>query len=194
MDRDRTAPPPAAGAHSLASLLTRVAAGDEVAFAALYDATASRVFGLALTLLGDGTQAELVTEDTYRQVWREAALRDVGCRALPWILAMAHEKATSRARQTLPGSRRRGVSLSASVSGRGQGGSLGEEQPPSAARRVRQAVERLAPTQREHLALAYFGGHTCPEVAAPTGTSQEAASSSIRDGLLRLRSLMNGEE
>ena len=172
-----------------------MAAGDDDAFAALYDETASRVFGLALSILRDRAQAETVTEETYRQIRREAARFDAGrTGAIPWILTIAHGNATLRAQLPLSGTRRTGRRLSASTRGRvracdTEAGELSYEDG-----RVRRALGRLTPVQRESLELAYLGGHTRSEVADLTRTSDELASSAIRDGLLRLRDLLNGDE
>ena len=53
-------------------LLARVGAGDRQAFAALYDATAPRVFGLVRRLVVDPAQAEEVTQDVYLEIWQTA--------------------------------------------------------------------------------------------------------------------------
>ncbi|MEG2576954.1 MAG: RNA polymerase subunit sigma, partial [Glutamicibacter sp.] len=44
-------------------LLQQVALGDESAFESLYDAMASRVFGLVLRVLRDNAQSEEVTQE-----------------------------------------------------------------------------------------------------------------------------------
>lgn len=62
----RAAPTPAAG-PDLAGLVGRMAQGDEAALAALYDATAAVVSGLALRILRDRSAAEEVTIEAYTQ-------------------------------------------------------------------------------------------------------------------------------
>ena len=83
MDPDpaqRRRPPPggAGGAGpELAELLQRSARGDRAAFAALYDATAARVHGLALRVVRDPAQAEEVTQEAFLEIWRTASRYDV---------------------------------------------------------------------------------------------------------------------
>ena len=55
-----------------ASLVARLAGGDEHALARLYDSTNRIVYGLALRILGDPSSAEDVTTEVYLQVWRTA--------------------------------------------------------------------------------------------------------------------------
>ena len=54
----------------LDALLRRVAQRDADAFAAFYDATRARVFGLVTRVLRDPGYSEETTQDVYLQVWR----------------------------------------------------------------------------------------------------------------------------
>lgn len=53
---------------ALGELVTRLATGDESAFAQLYDCTNRIVYGLALRILGDSSSAEDVAMEVYLQV------------------------------------------------------------------------------------------------------------------------------
>jgi RNA polymerase sigma-70 factor (ECF subfamily) len=57
-------------------MVRRVATGDRVAFAELYDEVAPTVFGLAHGLVRNRELAEEVTQDVFVCVWREACLFD----------------------------------------------------------------------------------------------------------------------
>ena len=57
----------------LLSLIDRVAARDEAALRQLYDATAAKLYGLALRVVGKPEWAEDCLQDTFLQVWRSAA-------------------------------------------------------------------------------------------------------------------------
>src|ERR1700712_199964 len=83
--------------------LMRVAQGDRAAFSALYDATASRVFGLVRRLLVDSAQAEEVTQEVYLEIW-QTATRCEATRggAMSWMLTRAHRRAVDRIRSAQP--------------------------------------------------------------------------------------------
>lgn len=59
---------------------------------------------------------------------------------------------------------------------------------------MRAALDALSPVQREALDLAYFEGHTYTEVATMLHLPVGTAKSRIRDGLIRLREVMEHDE
>lgn len=181
---------PAAGEPSLADLLRASARGDEQAFAALYDATAPRVHGLALRVVRDPAQAEEVTQEAYLEVWRTAARFDPDRgSALSWLLTLTHRKAVDRVRSAEAASRR-------DTSYHQQNQPIDHDATAEAAtasmeaRRVRGALASLTAVQREAVELAYFGGYTHTEVATMLQLPVGTAKTRIRDGLIRLRDAM----
>ena len=80
-------------------LLRRVARRDADAFAAFYDATRSRVFGLVTRVLRDRGYSEETTQEVYLQVWRSAETYDpTAGSALAWLMTLAHRRAVDRVR------------------------------------------------------------------------------------------------
>ena len=183
-----------AGAPSgLAAALRRCAAGDQHAFAEVYDATSARAFGLALRVLRDRAQAEDAVQEAYLQVWKQSARFD-GERgsAISWILMIVHGTAVSQVRSSQSRSNREEVYERQSDPLR-----VGREDPTSAAAdasmdadRVRDALGQLTELQRSAIELAYFEGRTHTEVAGIIGIPLGTAKTRIRDGLLRLRDVM----
>ncbi|GAA1514174.1 ECF RNA polymerase sigma factor SigK [Nocardioides humi] len=178
-----------AGGHGtdLGPLLQRAARGDTAAFAALYDATAARVHGLALRVVRDPAQAEEVTQEVFLEVWRRASRYDAARgSALAWLMTITHRKAVDRVRSAEAATRRdltyeqthRGVEHDSTA----EAAHAGLE-----ARRVRAALAQLTDVQREAIELAYFGGYTHTEVAALLDLPVGTAKTRIRDGLIRLR-------
>ena len=84
------APSPSAGEEDVWSstdaLLTRVASGDQLALAELYDLTSGRVYGLLLRAVKDPALAETMLRDVYVDVWTRATGFDVSAgAALTWL-------------------------------------------------------------------------------------------------------------
>ena len=88
-----SSPPPQPTSLQVAALIRQIADGDESAFAKLYDATASRLYGMALSVLGDAGAAEQVAFNVYVDLWRTARCYDPSVRdAYAWVqhLAVRH--------------------------------------------------------------------------------------------------------
>jgi RNA polymerase sigma-70 factor (ECF subfamily) len=177
-------------ALDLGALLRQAARGDQDAFAALYDATASRVYGLALRVVRDPAQAEEVVQEAFLDVWRTSSRFDPDRgSALSWVLTICHRKAVDRVRSAEAAARR-------DTTYETQNQTVDHDTTADAAeasleaKRVRNALGTLTAVQREAIELAYFGGYTHTEVAGilelPVGT----AKTRIRDGLIRLRDTM----
>ena len=172
---------------TLAAQLGAAGRGDAAAFAALYDSTAPRIYGLVLRVLADQHQSEEVTQEVFLQVWQHSHRFDPSRgSALSWLMTMAHRQAVDRVRAPEPGRRRDLADAE-----------LSDQTPIDQAahasleaRRVRGALATLSPAQRQALELAYFGGHTHTEVARVLELPHGSAKTRIRDGLVRLRDLL----
>lgn len=179
--------PEAAGQRELAGLLAAAARGDEQAFAALYDRTSPRVYGMVLRVVRDPAQAAEVTQDVYLQVWREAARFDPELGSvLSWLLMIAHRRAVDRVRSA------RAATLREDQYALRQADRPYDEVSEQVhagleAQRVHKALRDLTDTQREAINLAYFAGYTHREVAALLDLPLGTAKTRIRDGLIRLR-------
>jgi len=178
---------PAGAGPELAVLLQRSARGDRAAFAALYDATAARVHGLALRVVRNPAQAEEVTQEAFLEIWRTASRYDPERgSALSWLMTITHRKAVDRVRSAEATSRRdltyhhRNQSIDHDTTAESAHASL-------EARRIRSALTQLTEVQREAIELAYFGGYTHTEVATLLDLPVGTAKTRIRDGLIRLR-------
>jgi len=170
-----------------AALLRRSARGDEAAFAALYDATAPRVYGLVLRVLRDPAQAEEVAQESFLEIWRTATRYDAARgSALSWMLTIAHRRAVDRVRSAEAASRR---DVTYEERNRQVAHDSTAETAHAAleARRVRTALTELTQVQREAVELAYLGGYTHTEVAGILDLPVGTAKTRIRDGLIRLR-------
>ncbi|WP_374101148.1 sigma-70 family RNA polymerase sigma factor [Antrihabitans sp. YC2-6] len=174
-------------AAALDKLLQRTAGGDKGAFAALYDLTSSRVFGMTLRVLRDPGFAEETSQEVYLQVWRTAGSFDPAKgSAQSWLMTLAHRRAVDRVRSEQSNTDREIVYES--KNNPGEFDQVTEEVWDRIERRaVLECLDTLTPTQRESVALAYYGGRTYREVAADLGVAVPTIKSRIRDGLIRLR-------
>ncbi|MGZ8177938.1 ECF RNA polymerase sigma factor SigK [Williamsia sp. SKLECPSW1] len=178
----------------LVDLIHRVAAQDREAFAALYDATSSRVFGLIKRVLRDPGYAEETLQEVYLQVWQNAPnyRADMGS-VVSWILTIGHRRAVDRVRSE-EASTRRGVEYSVS--------SLTIETDlvvdSVVTREDRRAVivclGTLTDTQRESIELSYYGGLSYPQVAQRLNAALPTVKSRIRDGLRRLKTCLESSD
>ena len=184
---------PTAPAHShpdLADLLKACGRGDESAFARLYDATSSRVVGLAVRVVRDPAQAEEVAQEAFLDIWKNSGRFDPAKGSpLGWMLTIVHRKAVDRVRSAEASTRR-------DTSYHQQNQPIDHDSTAEAAaasleaRRVRVALQSLTAVQRQALELAYFGGYTHTEVATMLELPVGTAKTRIRDGLIRLRDTM----
>ncbi len=177
-------------ANRLSELLRLSARGDQQAFAELYDATSSRVFGLAVRVVRDPAQAEEVTQEAFLEVWRTASRFDSDRgSALSWLMTICHRKAVDRVRSA-EASTRRDTTYQNQNQTIDHDATADAAQASMEAKRVRGALEGLTPVQREAIELAYFGGYTHTEVAGILDLPVGTAKTRIRDGLIRLRDKM----
>jgi RNA polymerase sigma-70 factor, ECF subfamily len=166
-------------------VMHRVAAGDQDAFATLYDAIAPRAYGLIRRIVRDPALAEEVTQDALIEVWRTASRFDrKRGSVVGWILAIAHHRAVDRVRAEQAAADRERRTGTA-------GAPFDEVIAEVTARLEQQAVRRclqaLTGIQREAILLAYYGGLTYRDVAERLGTGLPTIKTRIRDGLIRLR-------
>ena len=180
----------ASSAPDLADLLKACGRGDQAAFARLYDATSSRVVGLAVRVVRDPAQAEEVAQEAFLEIWKTSGRFDPAKGSpLGWLLTIVHRKAVDRVRSAEASTRRdttyhqRNQPVEHDSTAEAAAASL-------EARRVRQALASLTAVQREALELAYFGGYTHTEVATMLELPVGTAKTRIRDGLIRLRDTM----
>lgn len=87
----------------LVGLLSRVAAGDEEAFAQLYRATHLKLFGIILRILRHKEPAEDVLQEVYVRIWDRASDFAPGkASPITWMAAIARNRALDEVRRARP--------------------------------------------------------------------------------------------
>ncbi|MFI8593904.1 ECF RNA polymerase sigma factor SigK [Microbacterium sp. NPDC078428] len=176
-----------ASGDRIAELLVRSADGDQNAFAELYDAMSSRVFGLICRVLVDRAQSEEVLQEVFLEVWQSAAkFAPKKGQGRSWILTIAHRRAVDRVRSA-QASTDRDVRAGFRDMDVAHDGVAEEVELKIEGRRVTGALAALPEAQREALTLAYFGGYSQSEIAALVGAPLGTIKTRMRDGLSRLR-------
>jgi RNA polymerase sigma-70 factor, ECF subfamily len=93
----------AAGESDLSGLLSRVAAGDEAAFATLYRLTSARLNGVVARILPGKDAAAEALQDAYVRIWRRAADFDPAKGSpLGWMATIARNRALDEVRRVRP--------------------------------------------------------------------------------------------
>ena len=168
-------------------LISRVAgSGDERALSELYDRYGSLIHGAGMRYLEDRTLAEDLVQDVFLSVWRNAAGFDHSRASFAtWIYRITRNRITDLARR-----RRARVRTIAPVA---------EEafpDPGDGAEEILSSFDvvgllsELAPTHREVLVLAYFGGLSQREISdrtgVPLGTVKSRTTAALRAARERL--------
>ncbi len=174
----------------LDALLRRVAQRDRDAFAAFYDATRSRVYGMVVRVLRDHGYSEETTQEIYLQVWRTAESYDPAAgSALSWLLTLAHRRAVDRVRSeqaaTQRDSRYGASTVDRDVDHVSDAVISGEER-----RRVTACLGGLTDVQRECIELAYYQGLTYVQVSEKLSANLATIKSRMRDALRGLRNCL----
>ncbi|OJV61026.1 MAG: RNA polymerase subunit sigma [Cellulomonas sp. 73-145] len=178
---------------SVDDLLERAAGGDQQAFAQVYDALSSGVFGTCLAVLRDRDHAAEVTQEVMLELWRTAPRFDrLRGSARTWALTLAHRRAVDRVR-SVQAERARDQRVMDTHLERPFDVVAEEVEGTMDRARVRQCLGGLTPTQHEAVVLAYYGGRTYREVADHLATPVATVKTRIRDGLIRLRDCLGVE-
>jgi RNA polymerase sigma-70 factor (ECF subfamily) len=168
-------------------LMLAYGAGDAAAFEALYKRHRGRLYRFVLR----GIRSRAVAEELYQEIWmRVIEARHAyapKARFTTWLYTIAHNRMVDHWR-------RAGLSLV----------SLDEADPPAEASdpaqhaQAREALSRLAAAlealpvaQREAFLLHEEAGLSVAEIAAATGSNEEAAKSRLRYAIAKLKAALD---
>jgi RNA polymerase sigma-70 factor (ECF subfamily) len=182
-------------------LMEALKSGEASALGVLYDRYSGAVFGLCRRILGDSAEAEEASLDTFRQIWEQADRYDAGrARPLTWLLTIARSRSLDRVRAR---GRRRQVPMAPDDeqllralerNALPSAGALGRVLERELAERVRGVLARLGSSQREAVELSYYAGLSHAEIAERLETPLGTVKTRIRQGLVRMRAELRGED
>lgn len=182
------------GALSDESLLAGLGAGDRRAAAAFVRRFERRVFGLALSVVGDPALAEDVAQEALTRAWRHAQAFDPRKGAVAtWLLTITRNLAVDALRMRRSDPRPPGDLADMLGASNAEAGPAETAVARDEGTAVRVALRLLPAEQRRALILSAFHGRTAREIAELEGIPLGTAKTRIRAGLMRLRSVMTEE-
>jgi RNA polymerase sigma factor (sigma-70 family) len=176
------------------ALLAGLATGDPEAASAFVRRFQRRVFGLAMTIVGEPRAAEDVAQEAFLRAWRHAGAYDPRRgTVITWLLTITRNLAIDSVRVRRPVALDPEAILGLDLEGRER---LPEELAAlrDDADRLSAAMGRLPPEQRRALVLSGLLGFTAREVSEAEDIPLGTAKTRIRTGLLRLRAALVSEE
>jgi len=140
------------------------------AVAELYDRYSSMLTALAYRVLGNSQDAEEILQETFLQVWNQAARYDPKRSSVStWLVLIGRSRAIDRLRsrqvqmRTVTAAQQENPSSHTSPAG------VGNVLLQERRQRLGQEMAELPAEQRQVLELAFYGGRTQSEIASQTG-------------------------
>lgn len=169
------------------ALLAAMGVGDETAGRAFVRRYQRRIFGLAMSMVGDAALAEDIAQEAFLRVWRHAGVFDRRRASVAtWVLTITRNLAVDALRLRRPIVTDPALLLQAHLVDRSP---HPEEQVVGSDTRARLvgALAALPGEQSRALVLAVVYGYTADEVSRAEGIPLGTAKTRIRRGLQRLR-------
>ncbi|MFN4117166.1 MAG: RNA polymerase sigma factor [Inhella sp.] len=186
----------------LIAWLDAVADGDASALKRLYDASAARLYGVALQVLRDADLAQDALQEAYLQIWRHAAdYRASLSPPMAWLGLIVRSRALDLLRRRKAARADSAVPMHGDADG-GGGGLFDQLADPDAgpdqrlhqsqqAQSLHHCLAKLERKQREVVALAYFRELSHSELAEQLALPLGTVKSWARRGLEQLRSCLS---
>jgi RNA polymerase sigma-70 factor (ECF subfamily) len=172
--------------EAMGKAFSALSAGDPDALEALYDATADRIYGLALWRTGSAEDAGDVVQEVFLRVVEGRSRLGRVKEPYPWLLGLAHHVAIDVARRS---KRRATVPLDGvpflAVAEHDHASSLD-------AAHASRLLARLPAAQRDAIYLRHFEECTFARIGRITGVPAFTAASRYRLGIGKLRRLLEG--
>jgi len=165
--------------------LSAVGQEDREAFAAVYQMTSARLFGVILRMVRDKAEAEDLLREVFVSVWRRAGGFDPERgNAMTWLITLARNRTIDRLREHREAALDDADALA-----------IPSDDPSPAAlaeaseerQRLEQCLQRLEPQQRGVVREAFFTGASYSELAARLSVPLGTMKSWIRRSLMQLK-------
>ena len=174
----------------IVAALGRIPAGDRAALQTVYRLTSAKLFGVALRILGERSEAEDVLQEVYLTIWRKAGDFD-GARASPmtWLIAIARNRAIDRLRAGGRARRMEPIDAAADVADTAPDASRMLEDSQGATK-LEGCLGTLAAHERAALRGAFFDGNTYEDLAQRMKVPLGTMKSWIRRAMIKLKACL----
>jgi len=167
------------------ALVSRLAAGEEAALAALYDRWSGRLYSVALQLVKQPDRAEDVLEETFWQVWRGAGAYSPARKSVStWLLTIVRRRSLERLRAR---PRPKDMPLDSEYAAPDEFPDTGPRAPAGEhAALLEKTILDLPDDQRTAFELAWFHGLGQAEISDRLGEPLGAVRTRLRLAMQRL--------
>ena len=173
------------------ALLSRVAMGDQNAFAEFYDLTASHLYGVAVRILKDAAAAEEILQEAYVNVWHHAGSYEVAkSQPMTWLTSIVRNRCLDQLRRREIDT----VTLTSDDDDAPEYDVPDDDMTPAEmllagaeARSVRDCVDALDAGPKQAIALAFYHGLSHSELASHMRQPLGTVKSWVRRALERLK-------
>jgi RNA polymerase sigma-70 factor, ECF subfamily len=170
----------------ISRLLSRVAQKDRAAFADVYQATSSKLYGIILRILHRRDLADEVLQEVYVKIWDRAADFDAGIASpITWMSTIARNRALDEARRKTPDSIEDHPELLevATV----EESALAAVMRGEDGMRLTECLSHLEDNRRQMVVLAYCDGLSRDELAERYGQPVNTIKTWLRRSLAQLK-------
>lgn len=171
-------------------LIKRIAAGDGVALAEIYERYRRLVYWTAFKTMHDAASAEEIVQEVYFKLWRCAReYRPERGRFPTWLISITRNACIDELRH------RRVRPVLESIEDEGQLDLLADKNGDGLDRileqtRIAAALAHIPAEQRNVIELAFFEGLSHPEIASRCGDPLGTVKTRMRLGLTKLKGLL----
>jgi RNA polymerase sigma-70 factor (family 1) len=174
------------------SLMRLINNRQEAALSKLYDRYSRLIYSIALSALGEPSDAEEIVQDVFLRVWERAETYQAEQgKMVAWLARIARNRSIDLLR-------RRKVRLDASsvaweeliIEPADEQDAEWEVELKQQEQRLRSALAQLPPEQKEVLALAYFQGLSHQEIADRLRQPLGTVKTRLRSAMQKLRGLV----
>lgn len=175
--------------EEIETLIARVALADPNALRELYARVSPQLFGVALRLLRDRSEAEDVLQDVFGQIWdRAGQYRSNGLSPMTWLITMVRELAVETLRQTRSRAPMEELDLDAVYQAPN---ATALEALSAEYKDINQCFTQISPERATLIRKVYFEGLSYDEVAQASGIEADTLRDWLRRSLLQLRECLS---